>query len=241
MSSTQQRSVLPHAHAVTTPRGVPTPSSGWTGVTVRLLFGVIWAIDAYLKWRPGYRHDYISNLKGAAQGQPSWLHAWFHFWINLQSGSPALWATLTGIAETGLALVLLLGVARRFGYAAGAVYALLVWAIGEGFGGPYDAGSTDIGTGVLYTMMFITLLVFAPPARRERWSLDQILVNRAAWWRYVAEPHAVDRAGGAPLVEPLVVGEASVAAGKARAAPAMDGNGDGDRLRSVSDPSERRH
>jgi thiosulfate dehydrogenase (quinone) large subunit len=185
---------------------VPAPSAGWTGTTVRLLFGVIWAIDATLKWLPGYRHTYISNLKSAAQGQPSWLHGWFHFWINLQTGAPSLFATLTGMTESALALVLLLGIGRRAGYTVGALYALMVWAVGEGFGGPYTSGSTDIGTGIVYTMMFITLLVFAPPARRERLSLDRLLVSRWRWWRFVAEPHAVDRVHGAPVVEPVVVG-----------------------------------
>ena len=210
MSTIRHTSELPHAHAIETPRGIPSPSSGWTGTIVRLLFGVIWGIDAFLKWRPGYRHGYISNLQSAAQGQPRWLHGWFHFWINLQSGSPTLWATLTGLAETGLALVLLLGVARRGGYVVGAVYALLIWAVGEGFGGPYDSSSTDIGAGIVYTMMFITLLAFAPPARRERLSLDRVLVKRFTWWRHIAEPHAVDRVPGAPVVEPVVVSETQV-------------------------------
>ncbi len=73
--------------------------------------------------------------------------------------------------------------------------------------GPYQSGATDIGTGIIYTMMFISLLVFAPPARRERFSLDRVLV--AAWrpWRFIAEPHAVDRVHGAPRVEPVIVGE----------------------------------
>jgi nitrite reductase (NO-forming) len=175
-----------------------------------VLFGVIWGIDAFLKWRPGYRHSYLDNLKQAAQGQPHWLHDWFHFWINLQAGSPLLWATLTGIAETVLALVLLLGVARRAGYIIGSLYALLIWSVAEGFGGPYDAGSTDIGTGIVYVMMFITLLAFAPPARRERLSLDRLLVERLGWWRWLAEPHAVDRVPGGPRVEPVVVGEITV-------------------------------
>ncbi len=30
------------------------------------------------------------------------------------------------------------------------------------------------------------------------------------WWRFVAEPHAVDRVHGAPLVEPVVVGRTTV-------------------------------
>jgi hypothetical protein len=53
----------------------------------------------------------------------------------------------------------------------------------------------------------MTLLVFAPPARRERLGLDRVLVPRWHWWRFVAEPHAVDRVRGAPLIEPVVVAE----------------------------------
>ncbi len=186
---------------------LPSPSAGWTGTIARLLFGLIFAIDAYLKWLPGYRKTYLSQLKSAAGGQPSWLHGWFHFWISLQSGSPTLFAVLTGVGETALALVLLLGLARRAGYILGAAYMLLVWAIGEGFGGPYMAGSTDVGTGIVYALLFITLLVFAPPARRERLSIDRILVQRWPWWRILAEPHAVDRVPGAPRIEPIAVNE----------------------------------
>ena len=184
----------------------PAPSAGWTGTATRVLFGVIWAIDAVLKWLPGYRRHYIGNLKSVAQGQPTWLHGWFHFWIRLQSDAPTVFAVVTGVTETGLAVVLLLGVARRVGYAAGAVYALLVWAVGEGFGGPYVSGTTDVGTGIIYTMLFVALLTFAPPARRDRVSLDRVLVRRWTWWRIVAEPHAVDRVPGSPLIEPVAIG-----------------------------------
>ena len=216
MSTVQQQPVerdrpVIHAHdhdgVAADGRRVPTPSVGWTGTIVRLVFGVIWAIDAYLKWQPGYRDTYIANLKQTAQGQPSFLHGWFHFWITLQSGAPSVFATLTGVTETTLALVLLLGVARRAGYTVGALYMLMVWAVGEGFGGPYVAGSTDVGTGIVYVMLFATLLVFAPPARRERFSLDKFLERRLSWWRFVAEPHRVDRVHGAARVEPVVVGE----------------------------------
>ncbi|HEY2577680.1 MAG TPA: hypothetical protein VGI74_15345 [Streptosporangiaceae bacterium] len=196
--------------------GMPTPSAGWTGTAVRLLFGAIFGIDAVLKWLPGYRSTYISQLKSTASGQPPWLHGWFQFWIHLQSAAPAAFATLTGITETGLALCLLLGGARRAAYTIGAAYTLLIWAVGEGFGGPYASGSTDVGTGIVYALLFITLLAFAPPARRERLSLDRFLGARWPWWRFIAEPHAVDRVRGAPRVEPVVVGEVQPAAADLR-------------------------
>lgn len=180
-----------------------TPSNGWTGTIARLVFGVIFGFDAFLKWLPGYRRTYISQLRSSAAGQPGWLHGWFHFWISLQSAAPTLFAVLTGVAETGLAL---LGVGRRVGYGLGAAYTLLIWAVGEGFGGPYAAGATDVGTGIVYALLFVTLLAFASPARRERFSLDRVLVGRFAWWRFVSEPHRVDRVAGGPIVEPVVVG-----------------------------------
>lgn len=189
---------------------MPSPSTGWKGTAARITFGVVFLIDAILKWLPGYRHGYLDALKQTAQGQPGFLHGWFHFWINLQAKAPYVFATLTGITETTLALVLLFGVARRAGYILGIVYMLMVWAVGEGFGGPYQSGATDIGTAVPYVVAFAALLVFSPPARRERLSLDKYLVERFPWWRHIAEPHAVDRVHGAPKVEPTVVGETQI-------------------------------
>jgi hypothetical protein len=52
-----------------------------------------------------------------------------------------------------------------------------------------------VGAGIVYTLLFITLLAFAPPARRERLSLDRVLEPRWPWWRFIAGPHAVDWSG----------------------------------------------
>jgi len=168
---------------------VLAPLPGRASTTVRLIFGVILGIDAYLKWLPAFRNTYISQLKSVADGQPSWLHGWFDFWISLQSAAPTVFATLTGIAETGLALSLLLGAARRLGYTFGAGYMLLLWAVGEGFGGPYAAGSTDVGAGIVYALLFTALLALAPPACHEPCSLDRVLTPRWRWWHAIAEPH----------------------------------------------------
>ncbi len=171
----------------------PLSSAPRATVIVRLLFGVAWAIDAVLKWLPGYRHTFLSQLHSAAGGQPAFLHGWFTFWIGLQSHAPAVFADLTGLAETSLALVLIFGVARRAGYTMGIIYSLLVWSVGEGFGGPYVSGSTDIGAGIIYALLFGALLAFALPASRERLSLDRVLERRWGWWKQLAEPHAADR------------------------------------------------
>ena len=183
-----------------------------------MTFGVVFGINATLKWLPGYRETFLSHVKTVAAGQPAWLHGWFGFWISLQSSSPPLFATATGVTEASLALMLLLGVARRAGYTAGALYMLLVWSVGEGFGGPYTAGVTDVGTGIPYLLLFATLLAFAPPARHERLSLDRLLTARWPWWRLLAEPHAADRVRGTPATGPGPAGR------PAREQPAAPGS-----------------
>ena len=188
-------------------RKLPTPSAGWTGTAVRLLFGAIFANDAVLKWLPGYRKTYISQLKAAAVGQPSWLHGWFHFWIRLQSSAPTFFATLPGVTETALALVLVFGIARRAGYSLGIIYSLLVWAVGEVSAVPTSQALLTWGQ-ALSTPCYFSPCSPSPPRHAEkRMSADHLFISRWPWWRVLGEPHAVDRVSGAPLVEPVTVGK----------------------------------
>ena len=59
---------------------------------IRIVFGVIFAIDAALKWRPGFAGSFLGQVSGAAQGQPAWLLPWFHFWTHLISLAPTAFA-----------------------------------------------------------------------------------------------------------------------------------------------------
>ena len=59
-------------------------ASAWPKDALRVAFGVIWAIDAALKWLPGFRSGYMETIMGQAKGEPGWLHPWFTSWINLQ-------------------------------------------------------------------------------------------------------------------------------------------------------------
>lgn len=56
----------------------------WPKDALRIAFGIIWAIDAALKWLPGFRASYMDTIMGIRDGQPGWLKPWFTFWINLQ-------------------------------------------------------------------------------------------------------------------------------------------------------------
>ena len=45
----------------------------WPKDALRISFGIIWLIDAVLKWLPGFRSGYMGAIMGEAQGQPGWL------------------------------------------------------------------------------------------------------------------------------------------------------------------------
>jgi len=109
------------------------------------------------------------------------------FWVRLQTPRPDFFAYLVAILETLVALAVILGFARKLTYIASAIFSVVIWAVAEGFGGPYMSGSSDIGTAVIYAVVFAGLLVIAYYAGTDRYSVDYYLEQRVSWWWKVAE------------------------------------------------------
>ncbi|GFG74482.1 hypothetical protein MBOT_18470 [Mycobacterium botniense] len=149
---------------------------------------MIWAIDAWLKWQPGFRATLLPSMLATAAGQPHWLMPWFDFWIRLQRPAPQLWAYFAAIVETMIAITLLLGVSRRVVYIGGACYSLMIWSTAEGFGGPYTPGSTDVGPSIIYVLVFCALLVLLEARLGDRLTLDATIGRRVLWWSRLAGP-----------------------------------------------------
>ena len=156
--------------------------------TVRIIFGLMWGIDAVFKWRSAFRNGFLGQIQSAAVGQPGWLHGWFSFWIHLLSHNPHAFAMLVTLIETIIALSLIFGFARRSIYLAAAIFSLLIWAIPEGFGGPYSATSTDIGTGIIYAVVLFSLYGLDRLALNSKWSVDNYMTKHIRWWSIVANP-----------------------------------------------------
>jgi nitrite reductase (NO-forming) len=125
-------------------------------------------------------------LDHAANGQPAWLRPWFDLWTDMPHGMATAMAYGTAIVETGIALALLAGFARKSVYLVGAVYSLLIWATAEGFGGPYQSGTTDVGAAIIYTFVFMALLIVDRPGP-DPYSVDALLEPRISWWSRIAE------------------------------------------------------
>jgi uncharacterized membrane protein YphA (DoxX/SURF4 family) len=188
----------------------------WPKYALRFTFGLIWLIDAVLKWLPGFRTGYSGMISGAGQGQPGWLRPWFSLWTNLQSPHPAFYAYLVAVLETLVALAVIFGVARKVSYFAAAGFSVIIWAAAEGFGGPYASGASDIGTAIIYALVFMCLLTLAVYTGPDTFSVDHYLEKKISWWWKLAEfgrpvqaqpsiggPVAREQLVSARLVEPV--------------------------------------
>lgn len=159
----------------------------WPKDALRIGFGLIWLIDAVLKWLPGFRASYMDTIMGQADGQPGWLKPWFHFWINLQHPRAMFFAYLVAVIETLIAVALITGFARKLTYLSAIIFSLLIWTTAEGFGGPYTSGAADIGTAIIYAVVFTGLLTLSYYAGPARYSADYYLEQKYSWWWKLAE------------------------------------------------------
>jgi len=182
----------------------------WPKDALRITFGVIWLIDATLKWLPGFRASYMPTIMAEAQGQPGWLQPWFRFWINAQHPDAMFLAYLVAAAETLIALALIAGFARKVTYLSAIGFSLLIWGTAEGFGGPYTSGASDIGTAIIYAVVFAGLLTLSYYAGAARYSADYYLEKKISWWWRVAEMRRPAPAEAEALVSmpPAAVAEA---------------------------------
>lgn len=146
---------------------------------VRMAFGVIVAIDAAFKWQPAFQNGFVGHL-ATTQGEASIFAWWINLWHTIIAWNPHLFAILTAGTETLLALSLLLGVFRKPLYLVGTAFFFMVWTIAEGFGGPYGAGSTDIGTAILYAVVFMALYGLEMAVESEPWTLEPWLRKQIA-------------------------------------------------------------
>lgn len=189
--------------------GKNAPVPGWPKSAVRIGFGLIWLVDAVFKWLPDFHKGIVGMAQGAAAGQPAWLHWWFNIWVGTVKAHPDFWAYGIAVLETVIALALIFGFARKTTYIVTIVSALFIWGVAEGFGGPYNGASTDIGAAVMYAVVAASLLVGSLQFGASRYSADFWIEQRVSWWHWVAEfgAHnhpAAGENGSAPLDMPVV-------------------------------------
>ena len=157
----------------------------WLKSFIRIILGIVWLIDGYLKFQPGLVDSFPDLIKSA--GQPAWLQPWFNFWYNVTIRNAAPFVYGIGILEVSLGMALVLGVLRKLAYIGGVLLSLLIWAVPEGFGGPYGPGWTDIGTGIVYSFVFLSLIMINAMSGPSKYSLDYFIERRLPSWKRAAE------------------------------------------------------
>lgn len=151
---------------------------------VRILFGLIWAINAWFKWHPVFQRNIVETVTGAKNGQPGLVQAWITLWGHIVASNPMLFARTLATTETAIAVLLILGLLGNLTDVVGILLALGIWSTAEGFGGPYRPGdSTDIGTAIIYAVVFAILLLISAS---RYYGLDQRLTPRLGRFGFLA-------------------------------------------------------
>lgn len=155
-----------------------------TGLGVsRIVFGLVWAVDAYFKWQPDFINNFMDYLSKSGEGQAPIVQGWINFWMNITHINPQLMAYLVAIGETAVAIGLIFGIFSNLTNVAGILLSLVIWSTAEGFGGPYTAGSTDIGSAIIYVLVFVGLFLASAGLYL---GLDRYLTPRLGRWGFLA-------------------------------------------------------
>ena len=142
---------------------------------LRVIFGLFWAADAYLKWSLiAQGIDYRDLISIAAEGQPSTVASWIRFWADIANSTPGF-PYVIAVAETLIAIFIIIGLFTKLTSLAGIVFSFLIWSTAEAFGGVFTQGATDIGTAPLYMAMFAGLIVVRAGMQR---GLDERILKK---------------------------------------------------------------
>ncbi len=153
------------------------PSTGRPhfAAVIRIAFGLVWAVDATFKWRPGFVHGQVLARQFAKHDQVTTpvIHQWIQLWSHLAAASPPGFAIGTAVVETLIALGLLTGTFSNAVFVGSAIYSFGVWSAAEAFGLPWNRpGITDVGPSAAYVIASLALLCCAAGTT---WSVDQVI------------------------------------------------------------------
>jgi hypothetical protein len=138
---------------------VQLPNRLWNGA--QILFGLLWAFDAGLKWLPAFLFHFMSQVTSAIHGQPYWVTIWLGFVVAVIGIiGPVTVAVIVAAAETVIAIGLLTGRGLGIILPFGVLYSLAVWSTAETFGGPYTAAGTGVRGNVLGNVIIYVVPLF---------------------------------------------------------------------------------
>lgn len=90
---------------------------------------------------------------------------------------------MVALSELALALALIFGLFSNLAYLGGTILAFVIWTAAEGFGGPYVAGSTDIGAAIIYVFVFALLYL---TQAGQQFGIDRWLGKKLGRYAFLA-------------------------------------------------------
>ena len=154
---------------------------------MEIIFGGIWVVDASFLLQKNFVTIFTNLILTAGENQPAFLAGWFNFWSSIILPNAYTFMYMIAFFEFILAISLILGLGRKIGYAGGFVLSILLWAIPEGFGGPYNSNITEIGTGIIYAVVFVFLAITSSIHGKNKYTADYYIEKKVDKWKYIAE------------------------------------------------------
>lgn len=152
----------------------------------RIVLGAIFIADSLLKLIPDSAFLIKENVLTGAYGAWSFVYPWVAFWANFTANNINFFVYFAIIVEFLIGLFLILGFFKKFLYIAGAVYSIAIWLTISQFGGPYIAGTLDIGATPIYFLLFLLLIFSERNFNVYDLSIDKAIKKRFNLWGKLA-------------------------------------------------------
>lgn len=155
-------------------------------IITRIFLGVIFIADSLLKLIPDSTYLIKEDVLSGAYGAWSFVYPWVSFWANVTANNINLFVTFAIVVEFLIGLFLILGFFKKFLYIAGAVYSIAIWLTISQFGGPYIAGTLDIGATPVYFLLFLLLIFSERDFNAKDISVDNAIKKKFKLWERLA-------------------------------------------------------
>ncbi|GCE16158.1 DoxX family membrane protein [Tengunoibacter tsumagoiensis] len=154
-----------------------------TVAALRILFGVLWAWDAWQKWQSPFVAHVARYLTEEAYYASPFFRSWLTFWGSIGRAQPSGFAYSLAIGEACIAFGLMSGTLTNLTCCTGILFTLAGWSTLNLFGGLIGNSGNDPGIILVYLLALLGLLV---SNAGKTWGTDRYLHGLLGQWNFLA-------------------------------------------------------